>query len=73
MKLLELSTQRVDVMLFVRKKAGKFQWSHAKRAGRPIVFQQMSPADVWDLIVTAARERLFQVPRRPVRQRRIEK
>lgn len=63
-RLRELADTRVDVCLFTRKMING-KWAKPKRRGRPIIFQRMSTADVWDVIVTAARDRLFRIEPRP--------
>lgn len=42
-------------------------------AGSNIVFERMSPADVWDLITTAARARLFRVPHQAIATKKLKK
>lgn len=38
-----------------------------------IIFERMSPADVWNLIATAARAQLFRVPvKTAVRRKRVK-
>jgi len=43
---------------------GKRKMIHLKNGN--FVFEQMSPADIWNLIASAARDHLYRVPRASV-------
>lgn len=55
-----------------------YVWEHGKRRLTHLkdgnfVFERMSPADLWNLIASAARSQLFRVPRRAFTPKKYKK